>query len=172
MIMLLFFGCFTLRLLATSLAERAKIDAGARWGEHGHQHQERPRHLRAAQRALLGGLNRGRSGWQANAGSPARPGRAAGRRGCRQGVRRCARAKFLAEIFKKKFFSWHLLPSGFNPAGRCMVRTHAMPCMRMHAWMHMDRWRAPAAGAAACTGWSRGALGCLPGGRPSALVAP
>ena len=62
------------------------------------------RHLRAAQRALLGGLNRGRSGWQANAGSPARPGRAAGRRGCRQGVCRCARAKFLAEIFLKKNF--------------------------------------------------------------------
>ena len=62
-----------LRGSSPKLVARAKIGAGAAWGEHGHLHRERPRYLRAAQRALQGGLNRGRSGWQGQAGSPPRP---------------------------------------------------------------------------------------------------
>eukprot|EP01052_Picozoa_sp_SAG31_P008227 SAG31_NODE_410_length_15989_cov_237.233984_10_plen_174_part_00 len=75
--------------VAASLSEAGRepeTHARAAWGDHGHLAQERHGQLRATQRALQGGPNRARSGWLAQAGSPSRPGRAAGRRGCPESV--------------------------------------------------------------------------------------
>ena len=102
---------WTWRGSSPKLAARAKIDAGAAWGEHGHQVQERPRQYGAAQRAPPGGLNRGRSGPRAQARSPPWPGRGAGRRGCQLGLPGSARAKIL-NYFLKKILDRYPFPSG------------------------------------------------------------